>query len=228
MEFIHTNGYEPFPELPVHKLHGMRFYEAPNGLKYPSITTVLGKRPGKQEGLQRWRDRIGEEQARIVSGKAARRGTVFHNIVENYLKNSDISDFKSDHFLAWHMFGEIKESLNTKITKVVMQEQTMHSPKYKVAGRCDFIGEYEGKLSIVDFKTTTTEKKEAWIEDYFVQCAAYATMFEEHTGMTIENIVIMMVAENGTVQIFEKKVADYLPLLQEVMDEFYLNLDLDK
>ena len=124
MEFIHTNGYEPFPELPVHKLHGMRFYEAPDGLKYPSITTVLGKRPGKQEGLQRWRDRIGEEQARIVSGKAARRGTVFHNIVENYLKNSDISDFKADHFLAWHMFGEIKESLNTKITKVVMQEQT--------------------------------------------------------------------------------------------------------
>ena len=135
---------------------------------------------------------------------------------------------KSEHFLAWHMFGELKESLNTKITKVVMQEQTMHSPKYKVAGRCDFIGEYEGELSIVDFKTTTTEKKEEWIEDYFIQCAAYATMFEEHTGMTIENIVIMMVAENGTVQIFEKKVADYLPLLQEVMDEFYLNLDLDK
>ena len=65
-------------------------------------------------------------------------------------------------------------------------------------------------------------------DSYFVQCAAYATMFEEHTGMTVEDIVIMMVAENGTVQIFEKKVADYLPLLQEVMDEFYLNLDLDK
>ena len=110
MEFIHTNGYKPFPELPVHKLHGMRFYEAPDGLKYPSITTVLGKRPGKQEGLQKWRDRIGEEQARIVSGKAARRGTVFHNIVETYLKNSDISDMKSDHFLAWHMFGELKDS----------------------------------------------------------------------------------------------------------------------
>ena len=228
MEFIHTNGYEPFPELPVHKLHGMRFYEAPDGLKYPSITTVLGKRPGKQEGLQRWRDRIGEEQARIVSGKAARRGTVFHNIVENYLQDKDITDFKQQHFMAWCMFGEMKSHLDEKINEVVLQEQTMFSPKFKVAGRCDLIGVYKDKLSVVDFKTTTTEKKEAWIEDYFVQCAAYATMFEEHTGMTIENIVIMMVAENGTVQIFEKKVADYLPLLQEVMDEFYLNLDLDK
>ena len=228
MQFIHENGYEPFPELAVHKLHGMRFYEAPNGLKYPSITTVLGKRPGKQEGLQRWRDRVGDEQARMISGKAARRGTVFHNIVENYLKNTDISDYKAEHFLAWCMFNEIKSTLHNTIDAVVLQEQSMHSPKYKVAGRCDFVGEYNGKLSIVDFKTTTTEKKEEWIEDYFIQCAAYATMFEEHTGMTIENIVIMMVAENGTVQIFEKKVADYLPLLQEVMDEFYLNLDLDK
>ena len=77
MEFIHTNGYEPFPELPVHKLHGMRFYEAPDGLKYPSITTVLGKRPGKQEGLQKWRDRIGEEQARMFRVKLLVGGLCF-------------------------------------------------------------------------------------------------------------------------------------------------------
>ena len=228
MEFIHTNGYEPFPELPVHKLHGMRFYEAPDGLKYPSITTVLGKRPGKQEGLQRWRDRVGEEQARMISGKAARRGTVFHNIVENYLKNADISDYKAEHFLAWCMFNELTFTLNNNIDVVVLQEQTMHSPKYKVAGRCDFVGEYKGKLAIVDFKTTTTEKKEEWIEDYFIQCAAYATMFEEHTGRVVDDIVILMVAENGRLQIYEKKTADYLPQLQEIMDEFYLNLDLDK
>ena len=104
----------------------------------------------------------------------------------------------------------------------------MFTPKFKVAGRCDLIGVYNDRLSVVDFKTATTMKKEEWIEDYFIQCAAYATMFEEHTGMTIENIVIMMVAENGTVQIYEKKTADYLPLLEEIMEEFYLNLDLDK
>ena len=166
-----------WPELVVHSHNGMRFYEAPNGDKYPSITTVLGKQPGKQKGLQAWRERIGEEQARIVSGKAARRGTAFHNICEDYLNGmEDITHHKEKNFLAWCMFGEMKSHLDEKINKVVLQEQSMYSPKYKVAGRCDFIGVYKDTLAVVDFKTTTTPKKEEWIEDYFVQCSAYASM----------------------------------------------------
>ena len=218
-----------FPELVVHNIRGMRFYEAPDGNKYPSITTVLGKQPGKQEGLQKWRERIGEEQARIVSGKAARRGTAFHNICEDYLNGvEDITHHKEKNFLAYCMFGEMKSYLDDKIKKVVLQEQTMFSPKYKVAGRCDFIGVYGDTLAVVDFKTTTTPKKEEWIDDYFIQCTAYASMYEEHTGISIDDIIIMMVAEDGQVQIFEKKTADYLPKLETLMDEFYTNLDFDK
>ena len=216
-----------WPELVVHSHNGMRFYEAPNGDKYPSITTVLGKQPGKQKGLQAWRQRIGEEQARIVSGKAARRGTAFHNICEDYLNGiEDITHHKDKNFLAWCMFGEMKSHLDEKINKVVLQEQSMYSPKYKVAGRCDFIGVYKDTLAVVDFKTTTTPKKEEWIEDYFIQCSAYASMYEEHTGETIEDIVIMMVAEDGQVQIYEKKAADYLPKLEEMMEEFYKTIEL--
>jgi len=217
-----------FPELVVHNIGGMRFYEAPDGNKYPSITTVLGKQPGKQEGLQKWRERIGEEQARIVSGKAARRGTAFHNICEDYLNGvEDITHHKEKNFLAYCMFGEMKSHLDDKIKKVVLQEQTMYSPKYKVAGRCDFIGVYGDTLAVVDFKTTTTPKKEEWIDDYFIQCAAYGSMYEEHTGEAIENIVIMMVAEDGQVQIFEKKTSDYFSKLEMTMDNFYNNLDVD-
>ena len=216
-----------WPDLVVHSHNGMRFYETPDGLKYPSITTVLGKQPGKQKGLQAWRKRIGEEQARIVSGKAARRGTAFHNICEDYLNGmEDITHHKEKNFLAWCMFGEMKSHLDEKINKVVLQEQSMYSPKYKVAGRCDFIGVYKDTLAVVDFKTTTTPKKEEWIEDYFIQCSAYASMYEEHTGETIEDIVIMMVAEDGQVQIYEKKAADYLPKLEEMMDEFYKTIEL--
>ena len=216
-----------FPELVVHNIGGMRFYEAPDGNKYPSITSVLSKQPGKQKGLQAWRKRIGEEQARIVSGKAARRGTAFHNICEDYLNGmEDITHHKDKNFLAWCMFGEMKSHLDEKINKVVLQEQSMYSPKYKVAGRCDFIGVYKDTLAVVDFKTTTTPKKEEWIEDYFIQCSAYASMYEEHTGETIEDIVIMMVAEDGQVQIYEKKAADYLPKLEEMMDEFYKTIEL--
>ena len=211
----------PFPELEVHNIKGLRFYETPTGEKYPSITTVLGKQPGKQKGLQEWRERVGVAQAQIISGKAARRGSVFHNIVENYLQDNDISDFKQQNFMAWCMFGEMKSHLDEKINEVVLQEQTMFSPKFKVAGRCDLIGVYKDKLSVVDFKTTTRTKKEEWIDDYFIQCAAYASMFEEHTGEPVEDVVIMMVAEDGEVQLFEKKTADYLPKLEKIMDDFY-------
>jgi len=211
----------PFPELEVHNIKGLRFYETPTGEKYPSITTVLGKQPGKQKGLQEWRERVGVAQAQIISGKAARRGSVFHNIVENYLQDNDISDFKQQNFMAWCMFGEMKSHLDEKINEVVLQEQTMFSPKFKVAGRCDLIGVYKDKLSVVDFKTTTRTKKEEWIDDYFIQCAAYASMFEEHTGEPVEDVVIMMVAEDGEVQLFEKKTADYLSKLEEIMDNFY-------
>ena len=211
----------PFPELEVHNIKGLRFYETPTGEKYPSITTVLGKQPGKQKGLQEWRERVGVAQAQIISGKAARRGSVFHNIVENYLQDEDISDFKQQNFMAWCMFGEMKSHLDEKINQVVLQEQTMFSSKFKVAGRCDLIGVYKDKLSVVDFKTTTTTKKEEWISDYFIQCAAYASMYEEHTGESVEDVVIMMVAEDGEVQLFEKKTADYLPQLEVLMDDFY-------
>ena len=211
----------PFPELEVHNIKGLRFYETPTGEKYPSITTVLGKQPGKQKGLQEWRERVGVAQAQIISGKAARRGSVFHNIVENYLLDKDISDFKQQNFMAWCMFGEMKSHLDEKINQVVLQEQTMFSSKFKVAGRCDLIGVYKDKLSVVDFKTTTTTKKEEWIGDYFIQCAAYASMYEEHTGESVEDVVIMMVAEDGEVQLFEKKTADYLPQLEVLMDDFY-------
>ena len=74
---------------------------------------------------------------------------------------------------------------------------------------------------MVDFKTTTTPKKEEWIEDYFIQCSAYASMYEEHTGELVEDIVIMMVAEDGEIQLFEKKTADYLPQLEMLMEDFY-------
>jgi len=220
-----TNEFE-FPELQVHNINGMRFYEAPDGNKYPSITTVLGKQPGKQKGLQEWRERIGEEQARIVSGKAARRGTAFHNICEDYLNGvEDITHHKEKNFLAYCMFGEMKSHLDEKIGNVMLQEQSMYSTKYKVAGRCDFIGVYNGTIAVVDFKTTTTPKKEEWIEDYFIQCAAYASMYEEHTGIGVDDIVIMMVSEDGQVECFEKKAYDYFPKLEVIMEEFYNNLD---
>ena len=229
MNFLTEYIHAPFPDLAVSNVNGMRFYEAPNGLKYPSITTVLGKQPGKQKGLQEWRKRVGASQAAIISGKAARRGTAFHQCVEDYLKNQQINgEHKQKNFLAYHMFQEAKGQLDDNIDQVVLQEQAMYSDIFKVAGRCDFIGVWNNELAVVDFKTTTTMKKREWLEDYFIQCSAYASMYEEHTGEAVDQIVIFMVAEDGQIEIFKEDTKDYLPMLDEMMVSFYDNLDTEE
>ena len=219
--FIHENNYKPFPELQTIKYNGMRFYETPEGLKYPSITTVIDKQRAKSDSLQKWRERVGEEQARLITRKAAQRGTAFHHICEDYINNKDIQDHKGKNFLSWCMFGEMKSHIDDSVGIVLMQEQPMFSDNYQVAGRCDLIGEYNDSLAVIDFKTTTTEKKEEWITDYFVQATAYAKMFEEHTKMPVDNVVIMMVSENATVQVWEKDAKDYVERLKEIVDSFY-------
>ena len=225
-----TEIFYKWPELKSETINGCRFYTTPSGQKYPSITTVIGQQPGKTHGLQQWKDRVGEEQANIISRKAARRGTAFHNICEGYFTITRTEfdtkleeDHKTRNFLSYCMFKEMKPFLDEKINNVMLMEQPMYSERFGVAGRCDLIGTYNDKLAVVDFKTTTTMKKEEWIEDYFIQCTAYASMYEEHLGVSVDDIVIMMVAEDGQVNLFEKKSADYVEKLHAIMDEWYDN-----
>ena len=119
------------------------------------------------------------------------------------------------------MFGEMKSHIDDSVGKVLMQEQPMFSDNYQVAGRCDLIGEYNNNLAVIDFKTTTKEKKEEWITDYFVQATAYAKMFEEHTKLPVDKVVIMMVSENATVQVWEKDTKNYVERLEEIVESFY-------
>ena len=154
--------FEPFPDLTYSSKAGVRYYEV-NGQFYPSITTAIGRQRSKQKGLQEWRDRVGEDAAKHISRTAAVRGTAFHTLCEEYVNGNDIEHLKSKHFLAWHMFGELKSHINEHLDGVVLQETTMYSDEYRVAGRSDLIAEWDGKLSIVDYKTTTRMKKLEWI-----------------------------------------------------------------
>lgn len=219
--------FEPFPRLTYNSYNNMRFYDCPDGNRYPSITTCISKQKDKQEGLQKWRERVGEEQARIISRKAAQRGTAFHSMCEDYMMGEPTEQHKQKHFLAYYMFQEMKPYLDN-INEIVLQETTMYSPRFKVAGRCDLIGEYRGELAIVDYKTTTTMKKREWIDDYFVQCAAYASMFEEHTSYPVDKLVIMMAAEDGQVEIFEDETCRHYETLEQYMSTFYDNIVLSE
>ena len=108
-----------------------------------------------------------------------------------------------------------------KINNICLQEAQMYSSKYTVAGRCDCIAEYDGVLSVIDFKTSKGEKKEDWIENYYIQTCAYAIMYEELFGKRIEQLVILMAGEDGTMRSFIRDKKDFEPKLEESIKYFY-------
>ncbi len=197
-----------------------RFYEV-NGTNYPSVTSVLGVR--KKVELQQWRDRIGENVANWEMGRAARRGTATHNLIENYIKGEPLTE-KS--ILPLGLFKLMKPYID-QIQNIHCLETVLYSQKYKLAGQVDCIAEYNGKLSVIDFKTANKERKEEWIDNYFMQCTAYGLMYEEMYNTEIEDIVVIMGGEDGSMVTYVKKKADYIPKLEEVVEDFYKMFNLE-
>jgi genome maintenance exonuclease 1 len=203
---------------------GGRGYETPEGNLYPSITTVLSIRNKKK--LYEWRKRVGNDVANYIARTAASRGTAVHKMCEDYLNNqhlewpSEFDKHKSKNFLAWCMFVQMRDVLE-KVDNIRCLESSLYSDELKLAGQVDCIAEYKGKLSIIDFKTSTKEKKEEWIENYYIQTCAYAEMFEERTGQEINQLAILIVTQDGTVQEFVKDKKEYLPLLDSALKDWY-------
>lgn len=224
-DYFKTRGMKSFTHKPVDDLpqllreniDGKRYYVSPTGEKYPSITTVLSK--NNNEGIIAWRKKVGEAKANAIASAAATRGTAVHKLIEQYLNNEELSDAG---VLPLALFTVMKEELD-KIDNIEIQEGSMYSDKYKVAGQVDCIAEYDGKPCIIDFKTSTREKKEEWVENYFIQGTAYAEMYEERYGKSIDDILILVVTEQGINQVFHKKKQDYIPKLIEAIDNFNVN-----
>jgi len=206
------------PEIKATTTDGVRLYETPEGNYYPSITTVLSVR--NKKGLHDWRKRVGDDVANYVARKAANRGTAVHHMCEDYLNNDFDEEKHKKKFLPYVLFNQLRESLLRKVNNIYSQEAGLYSDKYKVAGRVDCIAEYNGELSIIDFKTSSKERSDEWNESYYIQASAYAEMFEERTGIAINQVVILVVTEDGVVQEFVKNKKEYLPLLSDVIKEW--------
>ena len=168
------------PEIKAKTTDGVRLYETPDGNFYPSITTVLSTR--NKEGLFKWRERVGNDVANYVARTAAVRGTYVHHMCEDYLNNDFDEEKHKKKFLPYTLFTQLRDSVLQKIDNIYAQECGLYSDKYKVAGRVDCIAEYDGIPSIIDFKTSTSERKDSYNENYYIQASAYAEMFEERTG----------------------------------------------
>jgi len=205
-------------ELSTETINKKRYYITPDGNKYPSITTVLSTR--NKKGLFEWRKRVGEDVANHISRTSASRGTKVHQMCEDYLNNNfDIEKHKKN-FLPYCLFQQLSTNVLCKIDNIRAQEVGLYSDKYKLAGRVDCIAEYDGVLSVIDFKTSTRERKEEYNENYYIQTSAYAEMFEERTGTPINQIVVLVVTEDGVVQEFVKDKKEYVPLIDEIVAEF--------
>ena len=214
--FIHNEI--SVPELSTKNVNRKRFYQTPEGKLYPSITTVLQKR--KMAGLMEWRKNVGDDVANYIARTAAHRGTKVHHMCEDFLNNNFDEETHKKNFLPYVLFGQMKPVLMQKVNNIYAQECGLYSDKYRVAGRVDCIAEYNNIPSIIDFKTSRKERNDDWNESYYIQASAYAEMFEERTGIAINQIVILVVTEDGVVQEFVKDKGEYLPMLVEAIDDF--------
>ena len=213
MKFKHI-GCDIDYDLETETINGKRFYKTPEGLLYPSVTTITSQH-GKDKIIE-WRKRVGEEEANRISTKASNRGTKVHKICENYLNNEE--DYARTNPAHIHktmpdtiaMFKSLQPLLDEHVNNIHALEIPLYSHHLKVAGRVDCIAEYDGKLSIIDFKTSNKLKDESWIKGYFMQCSAYAVMYEERTGIPVSQIVIMIAVDSEHPQVFIKKRNDYI------------------
>ena len=183
---------------------GKRYYTLPDGTRLPSVTTVLGAQ--KKQAIMAWRKRVGEDVANAISKKATGRGTNVHTLCERYLNNDPLGNIMPD---AVEMFRSLKPLLN-RIDNIHYQEQALWSKQLGMAGRVDCIGEFDGVLSVIDFKTSKKIKSLAHIEDYFWQTSAYSLMYEELIGQPIDNLVIIMAVEDEQPLLFKQKTADHI------------------
>jgi len=193
---------------------GFRFYSI-DGKNFPSVTSVLGIK--KKKELANWRQSIGENVANWEMGRAARRGKSTHTLVEQYLKGETPSERS---VLPLGLFKLMRPYVD-QIDNIHMIEQVMYSKELGLAGQTDCIAEYNGKLSVIDFKTANKERKESWIDNYFLQCTAYATMYKELYGKNIDQIVVLIASEDGAMQSFIKETKDYIEPLKKSIEEFY-------
>lgn len=192
-----------------------RFYTLPNGRNVPSITTILSSY--KRHIIQEWRKRVGEEEANKVSKQASSRGTNVHTLCEKYLNN----DPKATHGAfpdALEMFHSLKPLLH-RINNIHYQECPLYSTKLNVAGRVDVIAEFDGVLSVIDFKTSKKIKTKDMITDYFMQETFYALAYEELIGEPIDQIVTIMAVDHEKPLLFIEKTENWIiPLVKCIRD----------
>jgi genome maintenance exonuclease 1 len=211
---IFEHSFFPKIELERVVIDGVRHYATPDGKRYKSVTSILSEKSDKTHLIE-WRKRVGEVEANKISTRAANRGTAIHDIAEHYLLNNPSYP---KHAMPANIdtFNSLRPLIDEHIGTVYALEHFMYSDLLMAAGATDCIAEFDGVMSIIDFKTSTKLKKEEWIQNYFLQATAYAIMAEERHGIEVPQIAIMIAVDHEDPQLFVKPKYLYVDEVREL------------
>ena len=195
---------------------GKRYYLGEDDMKYPSVTTVVGLHSKKQ--IKLWRERVGEKEANKITKRATKRGTSFHQHVEDYLrKEKDFIEF--DNILQEQMFKSVQPMLDEIIP--IALETPLYSHQLQMAGRVDCIGIAHDQLAIIDFKSSSKPKQEYMAKPWYLQMTAYAIMVEELTGEPIKEICAIVAVEGlNTFQLFVSDPTKHVDELYQLRKQY--------
>ena len=207
-----------FKQAKLIEKNNAHFYQTPTGEIYPSITTILQETMSKEkkESLENWKEQ--EVAAEYITQEAAIIGTETHKLIENHI--NEVRQMDEVRLLSVAHFNNLIPFLQ-KINDVHGTELRLYSNKMKLAGTSDCIANYEGELSIIDYKTKRSNQKEEWMKDHFIQGTAYAQMFKELTGIEVKQVVILVSSEKNSRMEFVKNTEDYKDLLNQRLNQYY-------
>ena len=203
------NKLYKYPPSTKSLIEGSRHYDVSNEIQ-PRVTTILQATQSdeKKASLSNWRQKVGENKAEEIRDEAAKRGTAMHEFLEMHLRGDKLLDLRSEGHAARPMARVIIEQGLKDVEEIWGSEVTLFYPGL-YAGQTDLCGIYSGRESIIDFKQTNKPKKIEWIEDYFLQLAAYAMAHDQIYGTCIDQGVILMCSKDGFFQKFTSNGAEF-------------------
>ena len=200
-------------------INGVRHYDTPDGALI-SITSLMKNFTPK--GILEWRKNVGAEVANEVMKAATDRGSKVHKIIESCLSNKPENDLVGNYGeLPARLFNQMIPALD-KINMIRALEKGLYSTQLGIAGTVDCVAEYEGKLSIIDFKTASRKRDEI-NENYLVQATFYSIAWEERTKEKVDQIAILTTTETGELHVHKDDPSKYIKRLDEMIEDAKTN-----
>ena len=210
------------PDIPTIKqvnANGKRHYETPAG-PLVSITTVIHH--FTPDGIKQWRENMGEDVANYIMRVSSIRGTRVHKLVDSFLSNESLANITREYGVtAAGLFNLMRPALE-RISNIVAVEKRVYStdPAIMVAGTTDCVADYEGILSIIDFKTSSKMRDQDTIDSWMIQATFYALAWECLTGQKISQLVIICATEDGQTEVFKSEPSEYVERLKKLIADY--------